>query len=208
MKGSIAEEIVTLETDVPVWDRFFTVSPLVLIGTREANGTYDLAPKHMAFQLGLENYFGFVCTPEHRTYHNAQREKAFTVSFPRPTQVVLASLAATPRCGDDSKPSLVALPTYPASCVDGVFIRDAYLFLECTLERVVDAFGKCSLIAGKIVAAHASEEVLRGSDTDDSDIINDSPLLAYLDPGRFARIRRTYSFPFSDELIGGKDPSR
>jgi len=91
----IARYIVTLETDVPVWDRFFTVSPLVLIGTREVHGTYDLAPENMAFQLGLENYFGFVCTPEHRTYQNARLEESFTVSFPRLTQVVLASLDAS-----------------------------------------------------------------------------------------------------------------
>ncbi|NIQ57054.1 MAG: flavin reductase, partial [Gammaproteobacteria bacterium] len=53
--------------------------PLVLVGTREGEGAYDLAPKHMATPLGWGDYFCFVCTPEHRTYQNATREEEFTV---------------------------------------------------------------------------------------------------------------------------------
>src|ERR671938_222319 len=103
MKNHARENIVTLRGDLPVWERIFTVNPLVLAGTRERGGRYDLAPKHTAFPMGWENYFGFVCTPRHRTYHNARREGVFKVSYPRPTQVVLASLAASPRKGDESK---------------------------------------------------------------------------------------------------------
>ena len=197
MKSTPASTLVTLEMNDPIWERFFSVSPLVLIGTKEPEGGFDLAPKHMAFQLGWQNYFGFVCTPRHRTYHNARREKVFTVSYPRPTQVMLACLAAAPRCADgETKPHLSALPTAPASRVEGVFVRDSYLFLECELERVVDGFGENSLITGKIVAAHADAKTLRGKDRDDSDIILHSPLLAYLNPGRFARVKKSYSFPF------------
>ncbi|MGQ9871755.1 flavin reductase [Leptodesmis sp.] len=97
------------------------MAPLVVIGTREPDGGYDLAPKHMAMPIGWENYFGFVCTPRHHTYQNVLREQAFTVSFPRPEQVVLASLSAAPRCEEDAKPALAALPILPASVVDGVF---------------------------------------------------------------------------------------
>src|SRR5262247_1436526 len=119
MQKYLREHIRTLEADLPIWERFFTVAPLVLIGTRE-NERYDLAPKHMVTPMGWENYFGFVCAHRHRTYQNIQRERAFTVSYPRPTQLVLTSLAAAPRCGDDTKPSLLALPTFPASQIDGV----------------------------------------------------------------------------------------
>ena len=31
-----------------VWERVFTVAPLVIVGSKETDGTYDLAPKHMA----------------------------------------------------------------------------------------------------------------------------------------------------------------
>ena len=135
-------------------------------------------------------------TPRHATYHNVRREGAFTVSYPRPTQVVLASLAASPREGDGTKPVLYALPTFPTSEVDGIFIEDAYLFLECVLDRIVDDFGENSLIAGRVVAAHVREDYLRTSDRDDNDLFHEAPLLAYLSPGRYACVVNSDSFPF------------
>jgi hypothetical protein len=118
------------------------------------------------------------------------------VSFPNPDQVLLTSLAAAPRCDDDSKPSLQLLPTIPASTIEGRFLKDSYLFLECQLDRIVDGFGKNSLIAGKIVAAQVREKSLRAMDKDDQDIMQNSPLMAYLPPGRYAAIDDTRSFPF------------
>ena len=200
MKAHAIENLITLRDDAPIWDRVFTVNPLVLIGTGEKGGGYNLAPKHMAFPMGWENYFGFVCTPHHLTYHNTRREGVFTVSYPRPTQVVLASLAASPREDDGAKPLLDALPTFPASEVDGVFIRDGYLFLECVLDRIVDDFGENSLITGRIVATHVRGDYLRVSERDDQDLIHESPLLAYLSPGRYAPLRENYSFPFPKDF--------
>lgn len=189
-------ELVQLEVDRPIWDRVFTVAPLVVVGTREPNGQIDLAPKHMCTPLAWENYFGFVCTPSHGTYQNIRRAKAFTVSFPNPDQVLLASLAAAPRCDDSSKPALVALPTIEASVVDGVFLKDAYLCLECELDRIVDDFAENSLIAGRIVAAHVAPSALRSTDLDDQELLLNSPLLAYLSPGRYTTIDHSFSFPF------------
>ena len=196
MRERARSSLVTLPEDAPVWERTFTVNPLVLIGTKERDGDYDLAPKHMAMPIGWENYFGFVCTPRHRTYHNARREGVFTVSYPRPVQVVLASLAAAPRESDGSKLAVDVLPTFPASEIDGLFIEDAYLFLECELERISDDFGENSLIVGRIVAAHVSEDYLRASERDEQDLIHSSPLLAYLSPGRYASVDESFSFPF------------
>lgn len=190
------DELFTLRADLPIWERVFTVNPLVLVGTKERDGGYDIAPKHMAFPLGWDNYFGFVCTPRHSTYDNVRRNGVFTVTYPRPTQVVLTSLAATPREDGGRKPPLDVLPTFPASEVDGVFVRDGYLFLECVLDRVVDDFGDNSLIAGRVVAAHVRPDYLRDSDKDDQDLIHEFPLLAYLSPGRYSPVGESYSFPF------------
>ena len=197
--------LVSLDTEHPIWDRFFTVAPLVVIGTRESNGQYDLAPKHMVTPLGWENYFGFVCTPSHSTYVNIQREKVFTVSFPTADSVVLASLAASPRCDDQSKPVLTALPTFEAMKVDGRFLTQATLFFECELDRIVDGFGENSLIAGKIIAAHLCEDAVRRMDVDDQDTLGASPLLAYVSPGRYATLNETRSFPFPAGFRRRKD---
>jgi flavin reductase (DIM6/NTAB) family NADH-FMN oxidoreductase RutF len=196
MNGNKYENLETLEMGLPIWNSFFTVSPLVLIGTRDASQEYNLAPKHMAFPLGWDNYFAFVCTPSHTTYHNIVREGMFTVTYPKPTQVIFTSLSAAPRDDDNFKPSLVALPTFPAKSIDGLFVQDGYVFLECQLNRIIDDFGSNSLIVGEIIAAHVHQEALRASDRDDGQLIFDAPLLAYLEPGRFARIEQTFTFPF------------
>ena len=154
----------------------------------------------MAFPMGWDNYFGFVCTPRHRTYHNAKREGGFTVSYPNPDQVVLASLSASPRCDDDTKPIIDLLPTFPARMIEGVLLEDAYLYYECEFDRIVDGFGVNSLITGRIVAAYVRERALRSSDRDDNEVVRDAPLLAYLQPGRFAAIRESQSFPFPEHF--------
>jgi flavin reductase (DIM6/NTAB) family NADH-FMN oxidoreductase RutF len=189
--------VITLDPTEPVWEQVFMVSPLVLIGTREEGGGFDLAPKHMVMPLSWQNHLGFVCSPRHRTYQNINREKVFTASYLRPAQILEASLAAAPRCGeDDAKPSLAAISQMPAEVVDGVFVENGYLYLECELDRIVDDLGVNSLIISRIVAAHVDEDSLRRDDRDDQDLIHDSPLLAYLHPGRFAAIEVTRSFPF------------
>jgi flavin reductase (DIM6/NTAB) family NADH-FMN oxidoreductase RutF len=190
------EQVVALDTGRPIWDHFFMVSTLVVIGTRQSGGEIDLAPKHMAIPIGWQNYFGFVCTPRHRTYLNIKLEKAFTVSFPRPTQVVLTSLTAAPRCDDDTKPSLQALPTIPAPNIDCVFMKDAYLYLECKLNRIIDGFGDNSLVVGKIVGAYVAKESLRSNERDDNDLIYNNPLLTYLAPRRFSTVKDSRAFPF------------
>lgn len=190
------EDLVSLDTARPIWDRFFTVAPLVVVGTREGDG-YDLAPKHMATPLGWSNYFGFVCSPGHATYRNVRREGAFTVSFPRPDQVVVTSLTASPRCPPEGdKPQLRSLPTFPAPGMDGVFLEDAYLFLECELDRVVDDFAENSLVAGRVAGAHVREEALRSSEVDDAGVLSATEPVVYLSPGRYARVGESFHFPF------------
>jgi flavin reductase (DIM6/NTAB) family NADH-FMN oxidoreductase RutF len=187
---------IAIPTSSPIWSQFFMVMPLVLVATREADGGHDLAPKHMAMPLGWENRFGFVCSPRHATQRNAERTGEFTVSFPRPDGIVGASLAAAGRDEQGDKPNLAALPVTEASAVDGVLLRDAYVWLECRLERVIEGFGENTLVVGEIVAAAVEESALRSFEREDDDVIAEAPLLAYLPPGRFAWIERSSSFPF------------
>lgn len=172
------------------------VAPLVLIGTREVDGTLNLAPKHMAMPMGWQNYFGFICSPRHLTHTNIERTGEFTVSYAKPSQVLYASLAASPRCECGTKPVLHCFPTFPAKKIDGEFVEDAYLFLECKIHKIIDGFGDNCLIAGVIIAAYAHPDYVRSRELDDHELIHDAPLLAYLPPGRFAAISKSNSFPF------------
>ena len=156
MSADIASSrLVDIDTSEPVWERFFTVAPLVLIGTTDPDGSPDFAPKHMVTPMGWQNYFGFVCAPTHSTCSNIQRTGEFTVSFPRPSQVLYSSLAASPRMADGEKPVLDYFKTFPASHIEGNFIDEAYLYFECRHFKTVDGFGPNCLITGEIVAAYA-----------------------------------------------------
>lgn len=188
--------LIELDTGSSIWESFFSVFPLVVIGTREEDGNEDFAPKHLAIPMSWSNHFGFVCTPRHNTYRNIQRERQFTVTYMRPSQTVLASLAATPRCDDGSKPITRSLPTFAAQMVDASFVSDGYLFLECELQQMVDNLGDNSLIVGRIIAARVAEDALRSSELDDEDLVFNAPLLAYLYPGRFAEISDSTQLPF------------
>lgn len=180
----------------PIWDRFFWVSPLVIVGTSEPDGSYDLAPKHMATPMGWQNYFGFVCTPRHATYTNTIREEAFTVSYPRPDQLVHTSLSAVPRCEDGQKSSLADLEIVAAEAVPGPLLEGAYAHLECELDRIVEGFGENGLIVGRVVAAKVQQSALRDEEREDESVIAENPLLAYLAPGQYASIDRSRNFPF------------
>lgn len=196
--------MITLDSSLPIWDQFFMVAPLVVIGSKEVNG-YDLAPKHMAMAMGKQNYFGFMCTPRHSTYHNIKKHPYFTVSFPRPNQITLTSLAASPRCEVEinslnNKPIIDHLPTFQAKNIDALFIHDAYLYMECALHQIVDGFGEHSLITGKIKEAYINEDSVRKFDQDEQEMIFNAPLLVYLANGRFAEIKQSLAFPFPKDF--------
>jgi flavin reductase (DIM6/NTAB) family NADH-FMN oxidoreductase RutF len=187
--------LVELPVGPGLWERVFAVAPLVLVGTKEDDG-WNFAPKHMAMPLGWEGFYCFVCTPRHATYRNLRRHPQFTVSFPRPEQIMESSLAAGGRFEGGVKPALAAVPTVPARLVDGRVVDGCPLYLECELERIVDGFGPNSLVVGRVVAVLATRDALRGAEVDDADLVHSLGLLAYLSPGRFAVVRDSLSFPF------------
>ena len=194
-EAALGEELIELSTETPIWERFFTVAPLVLVGTKERD-RHNVAPKHLAMPIGWENYFGFVCSPSHTTYRNLQAHPEFTVSFPGANRLLHTSLAAGARLDDSSKPTLAAVPVFPARKVDGVLVQGCAVYLECELDRFVDGFGANSIIVGRVVAAAASRAALRGHDVDDADLLHELSPLVYLAPGRVAEIAHTHAFPF------------
>jgi len=200
MSDKFSNDIVSLDVGAPIWERFFLLAPMVLIGTIEPDGRADLAPKHMVTPMSWENYFGFVCTPRHATYKNIERTGVFTVTYPRPSQILYTSLAASPRCDEDSKPVLNAFETVPAKTIDGVFVADGYVFFECEAFKIVDGFGVNSLITGKITAAHVHKDALRASELDDQELIHNAPMFAYIHPWRFATVSDTNRFPLPEGM--------
>ncbi len=201
MEFETPKNLISLDPQIPIWDRVYTVAPLVVIGSKGSGGD-DLAPKHMATPIGFGNYFGFVCTPRHCTYGNIEKNGLFTVSFPTPEQLVSVSLSATPSTELVSKSDTVVatLPTVKASTMDILMIDGAYLYLECELFKIIDGFDDYSLITGHVRNVLVQEDYLKSSDQDESQQIREHPLLAYIANGRFATIRETYNFPYPKDF--------
>ena len=191
----VGEGLIELAVGPEMWKRVFAVAPLVLVGTKEAAG-YNFAPKHMAMPLGWEGFYCFVCSPRHATYGNVIEHPQFTISFPRPEQIVESSLAAGGRLEGGAKPTLAAVPSVPARAVEGRLVQGCCLYLECELDRIVDGFGPNSLVVGRVVAASAARDAVRGAEVDDADLVHRLGLLAYLAPGRFAVVRDSLAFPY------------
>lgn len=194
-------DLVPLPLDDSLWEHVFQVAPLVVIGTREPDGGHDFAPKHRVVTL-TPRHFAFVCRTSHATYRNTLREKSFTASWPGPRQIVMASAAASPRCEDGEKRALRGLPTVPAESVDGVLLAGCSLYAECRLERVVDGLGDDELVIGRIVAARAAADAVRGTAAPDRAVVHRRPLLAYLHPSQFAMLEKSFGFPFPKGFTG------
>jgi flavin reductase (DIM6/NTAB) family NADH-FMN oxidoreductase RutF len=191
-------DLVTLQPDQPFFETLYTVAPLVIVGTRDPDGSGNLAPKHMATQLGWSDYFGFVCTPEHGTYRNVERDGVFTVSYPRPENLLAASLAAAPRNAEGAKPALSGIETVDADAVDAPSVAGAYGVVECELDRVVDGFGGAAFVAGEIVGKHVHTDAYRSDDAEPDALLERAPALAHLYPDRYAEVSETHAFPFPE----------
>ncbi|WP_440999942.1 flavin reductase family protein [Fodinibius sp. SL11] len=195
-------DMVELDLEQDVWNRCYSVHSLLIIGSKEEDGNYNFAPKHMAMPMGFSNHFGFMGTPRKNTYRNVQREKVFTVSYPTPDQLTVSSLAATRREDDDSKPVLDQIPTTEAQNIEGYFLKGSYFQLECELTECIGKFGEWELVVGEIVAARVDKKMVRkvGNGTGEGQLIYNNPLLAYLHPNRFSVIKESNVFPFPKEF--------
>lgn len=192
---------ISLDVKESIWEHFYTVAPLVVIGSKEESG-FDLAPKHMVTPIGFSDYFGFVCTPRHNTYQNIKKEKKFTVSFVKPDQVVLSSIAAIPRCTVDDFPKQIIknIPTVSTVENQNIFIADSYVLLDCSLYKIIDGFDDYSIITGKVNTAMVHKDYKIVSDKGQQKQLYENPLLAYIAPGRFASIEKTMSYPYPKDF--------
>lgn len=195
------EDFVSLDTKKSLWEQFHTVAPLVVIGTKEEDG-FDLAPKHMVTPIGFSNYFAFVCTPRHRTYHNIKKEEKFSVSYVKPDQILLSSIAAIPRCAVDDYPRDVVqhIPTVTSQDGENIYVEDSYLFFECKLHKIFDGFDDYSIITGTVEKAFVHKDYMIHSDQGQQGQIYRNPLLVYVAQGRFAEIHETMAYPYPKDF--------
>jgi flavin reductase (DIM6/NTAB) family NADH-FMN oxidoreductase RutF len=99
-------------------------------------------------------------------------------------------------CISKSEGIINALPILRAPSMDAPILANAYFYLECKLYKIIDGFDDYSIITGRIKAAYAHRDYLKVSEIDEQEQLAKNPLLAYIAPGRFAKIVATHGFPF------------
>ena len=183
-----------------LWERLFMVSPLVLVGTKEGDG-WDFAPKHMAMPLGWEGFYCFVCTPRHATYRNIEAHPQFTVSFPRPDQVLESSYAAGGRFGDRCEADAGRRSVVPARVIDGRVLDGlcARARMRARPDHRRVRAEQPRRRAGGRSAVDAATRCAAPRWTTPISCIG-SGCSPTSPPGRFAVVRDSLSFPFPERL--------
>jgi flavin reductase (DIM6/NTAB) family NADH-FMN oxidoreductase RutF len=177
--------------------RYFTVKPLILVTTLGLKGLPNVAPKTQNMDVGgREQYFAFVCTPQHHTYQNLKTNKEFVVNYPGPELIERVSAAAQ-LAEDSDEIALAGLTSIPSVVVKPPRIKECYLHLECKLMEIKD-LEDSSLIWGKIVARSADKEASfeRGKSKENIRLLSKRPLLAYIYPDHYTKINVAEEFIF------------
>jgi flavin reductase (DIM6/NTAB) family NADH-FMN oxidoreductase RutF len=177
--------------------RYFTVKPLILVTTLGPKGLPNVAPKTQNMDVGRhEQYFAFVCTPEHHTYQNVKMNREFVVNYPGPELIDRVSAAAQP-AEDVDEIALAGLTSFPSIVVKPPRIKECYLHLECKVVEIKD-LEDASIILGKIVARSADKEASfeRGKSKENIRLLSNRPLLAYVYPDHYTKISVANNFIF------------
>ena len=119
----IRDGLVELPVGPELWERAFTVAPLVLVGTKEgrrlrlrpqAHGDAARLGGLLLLRLQLRG------TRPTGTCSSIPSSRS---AFPGPEQIVESSLAAGGRFEGGAKPTLTAVPSVPARVVDGRLVE-------------------------------------------------------------------------------------
>jgi flavin reductase (DIM6/NTAB) family NADH-FMN oxidoreductase RutF len=145
-----------------------------------------------------EEYFVFVCTPEHHTYQNAKASGEFVVNYPGPELIEKVS-AASRFAENVDEVALSGLTTIPSLVVKPPRIRECRVHLECKVVDFKD-FDDGSMILGKVVSRSGDREISfkKGTAEENINLLSTHPLLTYVYPNHYARINTAEKFVFPE----------
>jgi len=133
--------------------------PAYLVVTRRPDGGYNVMavswvspiseePPLVALAIGKESY----------THGLIRETKEFTINFVGEEHIDLVYKAGTLSGHKVDKWKLLGLEPIESKVVSVPGIRGCYGFLECQLEKIVDA-GECSLFIARIVAGYVKSDL-------------------------------------------------
>jgi len=177
--------------------RYYSVKPIILVTTIGPSGISNVAPKTQCMDVGRrEEYFAFVCTPQHHTYQNIKANREFVVNYPGPE--LIQKVSATSQFAEKvDEIALAGLTSIPSLVVKPPRIKECKVHLECRLTEIKD-LDVGSIILGKIVARSATQEVSfeREKAEENINLLLNHPLLAYVYPDHYTAIQAATKFIF------------
>jgi flavin reductase (DIM6/NTAB) family NADH-FMN oxidoreductase RutF len=184
-KSTAASRKIDLPLSISEWRPAPLVGQVVLVTTRNKDGTSNIAPKCWASMVASAPLtLAFNCNRDHWTARNVLRSREFVVNvpgaelasrvwaiagLPHPRPVEAAGF--TPLASSKVKPPRVA---------------ECRTHLECVLDRHL-SFGMEVLLIGRIVAASADKTVAEARDPFDL-----YRTFVYLEPGTYGIIGRAH----------------
>lgn len=172
---------VELPLSVEEWRPAPIVGQVVLVTTRNKDGTTNIAPKCWAAMVASTPlHLAFNCNRQHWTAKNVLRDREFVVNVPG---VELAERVwATGRLPHPRSVESAGFTPIPSRRVRPPRIAECRAHLECSLVRRID-FGEEVWLLGRVVAASADREVARAKDP-----FAVMKSFVYLEPGTYASI--------------------
>jgi flavin reductase (DIM6/NTAB) family NADH-FMN oxidoreductase RutF len=178
-----ASRKVALPLSISEWRPAPLVGQVVLVTTRNADGTSNIAPKCWAGMVASAPLtLAFNCNLTHWTARNVLRSREFVVNVPG---AELASRVwAIPGLPHPRSVESAGFTPLPSTKVKPPRVEECRAHLECVLDRYVK-YGREVVLFGRIVAASADKAVAEARDP--------FALLrsfVYLEPGTYGIIGR------------------
>jgi flavin reductase (DIM6/NTAB) family NADH-FMN oxidoreductase RutF len=148
---------VALPLSIATWRPAPLVGQVVLVTTRNEDGTSNIAPKCWASMVASAPLtLGFNCNLDHWTARNVLRSRQFVVNVPGAelaSRVWAIAGLAHPRPVEAA-----GFTSLPATKVQPPRVAECRAHLECVLDRHL-IFGREVFLVGRVVAASADKEV-------------------------------------------------
>ena len=149
-----------------IWRHIQIAYPMYVITTVDENGVPNAEVNTWGLPFGFfpDQMFIFVCGKDHHTAQNVLRNEEFVVNVPGADIGDKAERTATPYPKGTDEIKASGLTAINSRVVKPPRIAECKAHFECKLEwyKFVDKEGNVIVFCGRIVAASANKEVLRG----------------------------------------------
>lgn len=187
-----ARRFVELPLDKHAWSPSPLLGQVVLVTTRDAAGSVDVAPKSWVSMVSFTGpVLGFGCNVGHRTYRNVEATGEFVVNVPG------SSLAASTWGMLTAADRLAELTLAPARTVAAPVVEQCSAYLECRHERTVGLAAGEVFVLGTVTAVAVAEASVAAADPADRYATLDP--FFFLEGGWYAPAGRARRVPSGDD---------